>query len=192
MKTLAIIPARAGSKRLPGKNREKVGGVELWRRAMQCVPRMNCAGFLATDDEAILSEATADPQPLGGLVRLKEELTRDETPMRDVVLAVFYEFVLRTGIRPQFLALLQPTSPLRTTEDVRACLDIAERTGCDSVVSVTAKPGHIYERNGAVYVFRYPRCEVGGWTQFYVMPPERSIDIDTAEELAEARRLCGS
>jgi CMP-N-acetylneuraminic acid synthetase len=52
-----------------------------------------------------------------------------------------------------------------------------------------------YEHNGAIYISKTELVQrgeiVGGWTQFYVMPPERSIDIDTPEDLAEARRLAG-
>jgi CMP-N-acetylneuraminic acid synthetase len=50
-----------------------------------------------------------------------------------------------------------------------------------------------YEHNGAVYVtspYLVARGEiVGGLTGFYVMPPERSIDIDTQEDLDRAREI---
>jgi CMP-N-acetylneuraminic acid synthetase len=191
MKSLCIIPARAGSKRLPGKNRETVGGVVLWRRATHCIPD-DCQAIVATDDHEILVEIDKHPSPLFGRIIVPAVLAADAIPMRDVVQFVCEEAGRFIGRDWTHVVLLQPTSPLRRMQDVEDCLRIAERTGCDSVVSVTAKPGHIYERNGAVYVFRYPRCEVGGWTQFYVMPAERSVDIDTAEDLAEARRIAGA
>lgn len=195
MKVLAIIPARSGSVRLPGKNRELVGGIPLWRRAVDCAKDAHCSEVaLVTDDEIIQSDAKG----LG--IRILEEpadLADAPTPMASVLL-----WTLPRMNSCDAVVLLQPTSPLRNADDVVACLRILKNSGCDSVVSVTASCLRIperkfpmYERNGAVYASRpdvIRRGEVvGGWTQFYVMPPDRSADVDTAEDLQLARTYAG-
>lgn len=217
MKSLAIIPARAGSKRLPGKNRELVGGIPLWRRALDCAHAAHCNEIvLVTDDAVIIGEARAVAESIPFRVLTEpEDVASDETPMIRVV-----QLALQNAQPCDAVVLLQPTSPLRTADDVAACLSIYQRSGCDAVVSVTARhrmvapqlvgiEGHgwlpvsaspaelrTYERNGAVYVSNpalVRRGEfIGGWTQFYVMPPERSVDVDTAGDLEWARRMEGS
>jgi len=95
------------------------------------------------------------------------------------------------------VALLQPTSPFRDVYDLSKCIGILEANEeHDSVVSVTYDLAtKSYKRNGAIYLTRWELAArgelMGGWTQFYVMPPERSLDIDTPEDLAEARRIAG-
>lgn len=189
MNVLAIIPARAGSKRLPGKNRETVGGVPLWRRAVDCAKDAHATEtVLVTDDEIIRDEA----KRLG--IRVFDEppdVADDATSMASVLIWTLPRFTATFDA----IVLLQPTSPLRTADDVLACLRIFQNSGCDSVVSVSDVGEHRYERNGAVYVTRPSVIRGGavtaGWTQLYVMPPERSVDVDTAEDLAEARKHGG-
>jgi len=118
------------------------------------------------------------------------EIAGDTVPMREVLM-----FAVPRCEATDAVVLLQPTSPLRTADDVGECFRIWKLSGCDSVVSLRDAGEHRYERNGAVYITRPSLVRkgeiVGGWTQFYVMPPERSVDVDTAEDLAEARRFAG-
>lgn len=189
MNIIAIIPARAGSKRVPGKNREPVGRVPMWQRAVQCAIDAHIQSVcVITDDEAIAEHAAKIPKVR--VLNEPPELAADDVPMRDVLMYA----VPRMG-QADAVCLLQPTSPLRTCDDVGECIRIMKLTACDSVVSVVAREGHRYERNGAVYLTKFKLALHGvsaeGWTQFYVMPAERSVDVDTAEDLAEARRLAG-
>lgn len=198
MSILTIIPARSGSKRLPGKNWEKVGGKTLVDRAIHC--GNDAMVDVRRDQVFVVTDKPLAPAVccIGGPARYvaePEELATDDASMASVV--AWFCAKLAAVERPtDAVMLLQPTSPLRTVGDVLSCRSIFERSGCDSVVSVTydlATKG--YRRNGAIYLTRWELAARGelmaGWTQFYVMPPERSIDINTAEDLAEARRIAG-
>lgn len=210
MTTLALIPARAGSKGLPGKNLRELQGQPLIahsvRHALDAgVDRV----VVSTEDGAI-----ADAARLAGaevpFVR-PAPLASDEASSLDVILHAADTLSLGPEC---VLVLLQPTSPLRTGADIRACVDLHERSG-RSVVSVTehGKPlawlyelgaegaltpafpelGEVARRqdaramyypNGAVYVWtveriRAERTSLPADTLGYVMPAERSVDIDT-------------
>ncbi|URK88665.1 hypothetical protein LP421_16905 [Rhizobium sp. RCAM05350] len=113
------------------------------------------------------------------------------------------------------VVVLQPTSPLRTAEDIRICVDMHRETG-KPVVSVTAAKPWIFTKtgdsvtpafdfatrrqdadyvspNGAIYVFsaEYARSGRQWWLDAapYLMPAERSIDIDTPTDLVIAKAL---
>src|SRR6185369_2921773 len=63
------------------------------------------------------------------------ELARDDTPGPDPLLHAI-DALERDGYRPDWIMMLQPTSPLRTGEDIREVCETAARTGADVVVSV--------------------------------------------------------
>lgn len=128
LRTVAFVPARGGSKGLAGKNLAKIAGASLVRRAVEVA---YAAGLdevvVSSDDDDILAEARG----CGALaVRRDPSLAADDTP----TIEVLQDFVVR---RPEVevLVLLQPTSPLRAPQDVRACLDALD--GADRVVTVT-------------------------------------------------------
>lgn len=113
------------------------------------------------------------------------------------------------GVVPDYVMLLQPTSPLRTAADIDACVSIAREADAPAVVSVSSMKPHpylamrladdgtlervidvseapppLYAPNGAVYLNRLAllRAEhtfVPSGSLGYVMPSERSLDVDT-------------
>lgn len=216
---LALIPARGGSKGLPGKNILPVGGRPLigWTIAAARGSRHVDRVLLSSDDDAIIAAARACGCDVP--FRRPAELSTDTAPMIDVVLHAIdavpdYEIVV----------LLQPTSPLRTAADIDAACELLERNGapaCVSVSPVEQSPywmyrltdagrmaplleapqvtrrqdlPEVYTLNGAVYVadaswLRQHRTFVTADTVAHVMPPERSIDIDTAADLEAFQRI---
>ncbi len=135
---LGLIPARGGSKGLPGKNLRLLAGKSLLAhavlaaRASAVIDRL----VLSTDDEAI-AQAGRD---LGVDVPFLRpaELASDAAGMLGVV-----QHALRCtpGLDAvEWVATLQPTSPLRTPSHIRAALELARDTGADSVVGVVALP----------------------------------------------------
>lgn len=128
---LAVIPARAGSKGLPGKNLADLGGQPLigWTiaaaRGALCVGRV----VVSTDGAEIIAAA----QALGAEVPFRRDaaLATDTASTLDVVLDVLdrlpgYDYV----------AVLQPTSPLRTAAHIDAAFAQMQAAGAASVVSV--------------------------------------------------------
>jgi CMP-N,N'-diacetyllegionaminic acid synthase len=133
---LAVVPARGGSKGLPGKNLRPLAGLSLLGHAVRVVER--CASVddtvVSTDDDAIAAEA----QALGAhVLRRPAALARDETPMWPVLQHALAE-VDPDGSRYSALVLVDPTSPLRLPEDVERALELLRsRPDADGVVSVS-------------------------------------------------------
>lgn len=136
---LAIVPARGGSKGIPGKNLSVVGGMTLVARAVRCAleTALFDAVVVSTDDEAIAKEGLA----AGALVPFLRPaaLSTDEAPVVDAVRHVLSEL---EQDRPRFdlVALLEPTSPLRTVEVVRDVVAAAEQSLADAGFSVSRVP----------------------------------------------------
>jgi CMP-N-acetylneuraminic acid synthetase len=134
MEALGLIPARGGSRGIPGKNLALLGGRSLlaW----------TCEQALASDRLAHRAVSTDSPEIAAaarelGVQVIKRPLTlaADETPMLDVVRHALDQ---TPGVDP--VVLLQPTSPLRRSSDIDGALELWEQTGADSVVSVVRVP----------------------------------------------------
>lgn len=126
---LCTINARGGSKGIPGKNLRELAGLPLiaWTIREALASAHLDRVIVSSDDEAILAAARAHGAETP-FVR-PGELARDDTPGVDPVLHAI-EAVRQAGDVPyDYVVLLQPTSPLRTVEDVDGaiarCLDNA-------------------------------------------------------------------
>lgn len=213
-RVLAIIPARGGSKGLPGKNIQLVHDRPLlaWTVDAALASSAIDRAVLSSDDDAIMAIARG----LGCDVpfRRPDSLATDTATSLDVALHALDQL-------PGFdvIVLLQPTSPLRTAADIDAAcglLAASRATSCVSVAPVEQSPYWMYTLrddltldplltlpeavtrrqdlppvfalNGAVYVaevsaLRRHRTFITPQTVAYVMPIERSIDIDTRADL---------
>jgi CMP-N-acetylneuraminic acid synthetase len=189
VRTLGLVPARAGSTRVPRKNLAKLGGKTLVRRALETSVAAACFAtvVLSSDDDEILAEAY-------GLdivaLRRPPELATATARAADVVRHAVNE--LERGERFDAVAIVQATSPFTAPADVAATVELLERTGAESAVSVVrvdaalhpAKlkrlegdrllpfleddrltPSHelppLWVRNGSVYAFRRDLVERG-------------------------------
>lgn len=219
MMTLGIVPARAGSKRLPDKNLQPIDGLPLVTIAVQCGLDAGLdAVVVSTDSDLVWHEVGCIGGPGVPRIALRTRppaLATDEATSFDVVRDALTWAELNLGVKFDVTVLLQPTSPLREAADVEKALQVYRETGAAAVVSVTSalrsdwlftlghagrlrpadrSPG-VYMPNGAVYVLGAAAVRGGRdwWTVLnaygFVMPPERSIDIDTQADLDEARRL---
>jgi CMP-N,N'-diacetyllegionaminic acid synthase len=136
VRVLGVIPARGGSKGIPGKNLVVVGGRPLIchtfdaARASRTLTRI----VLSTDDEQIAQLGRAEGIEVP-FIR-PAALAADDTPMLDVL----RHAIAAVGSRPEIVVLLQPTSPLRRSEHIDAAVSTLEESGADSVVSVVAVP----------------------------------------------------
>jgi len=218
-RVLALIPARRGSKGLPGKNILPVNGRPLmtWSieaaRGARYVDRV----VLSSEDDAIIALARARGCEVP--FRRPEALATDTAAMIDVVLHAL-------DVLPEHdvVVLLQPTSPLRNASDIDAACERFASSGAPSCVSVcpaaqspywmfrlgtndTLSPiietpvgisrrqdlPLVYVLNGAIYVadvawLRQSRTFLTRETVAYVMPIDRSLDIDTVLDFEVFKR----
>lgn len=168
---LAVIPARAGSKRCPDKNLREFRGRPLleWTIAAARASKHIDHFCVSSENRRILNLAVELGSP--ALAR-PEYLADDAATNEGVLLHTLF------GLMPwyRWAALLQPTSPLRTAADIDATIELAVQDG-DGAVSVREDG----TRNGAVYVVRSAylasRLKLADRTT-YRMPDARSLDID--------------
>jgi len=123
---LAVIPARGGSKGLPGKNIRPLCGLPLIAHSIECarrVPRI-ARTIVSTDSEDIAAIARAH----GGDVPFLRpaELAQDSTPTLPVLVHALDELERRDGQTYASLLLLEPTSPGRLPEDIDAAFRILD------------------------------------------------------------------
>lgn len=120
---LVIIPARGGSKGIPGKNIKPLLGRPLLHYTI------DVARSVAPDSHIILSTDSPEIARVAEDVSLAvpymrpESLAGDTSSTRDAILDVM-EYADRTGIKYDKICLLQPTSPMRTADDVKRCLEL--------------------------------------------------------------------
>ena len=218
---VGVILARGGSKGLPGKNIIDLGGKPLiaWTVAAAQKSRYLDRLILSSDNRAIIAAArkAGCEAPFVRPARL----ATDTASSYDVL----FHALDSLDCSYDYVVLLQPTSPLRTAEDIDACIELCLKRKAPAAVSVcvvvkppqwmyaltadgrlkpilqTKRPSArrqdltpIYALNGAVYVaktawLRRHKTFFGSRTAAHIMPPERSIDIDTKLDLMFARAL---
>lgn len=219
-RVLAVIPARGGSKGLPGKNIRSLAGKPLIAWSIACAHQSSYIDrcIISTDDPVIAQVS----REWGGDVPFLRpvELAQDDTPG---IAPILHALDQVQGY--DLVVLLQPTSPLRLASDIDGCLERLLASGAPACVSVTpadqspywmytlteqgkmepvlpsserdiprqALP-EVYVLNGAVYVaevlwLQRSRTFLTEETVAFVMPRERSVDIDTLDDLELADRL---
>lgn len=114
---LAVIPARAGSKRLPGKNMKSLNGNPM---IFYTIKSAKDSGIfkkicVATDSENIAK--FCEEKGIDAPVLLPESLTADDVSSMDACIYVL-EYLEKKGENYEALFCLQPTSPLRDAEDI--------------------------------------------------------------------------
>lgn len=141
-RVLAIVPARAGSKGIVGKNIRLFNGMPLLAHAVGCARRIPLI------DRVILSTDSAEIADIGRSFGAEVPFIRpaalaaDETPMLDVLHHAVHA-LSDAGWRPDLIVLLQPTAPFRRDEDVGAAIGmLRDDPQADSIVSVERIPGH--------------------------------------------------
>jgi CMP-N,N'-diacetyllegionaminic acid synthase len=143
LRVLALVPARGGSKGVPGKNIRPLARKPLiaWTIDAALEARSLDRVVVTTDDREIADISLACGAEVPFLRPPK--FAQDDTPMLDVVQHAVRELD-RSGYHVDVVMLLQPTSPLRTSEHIEeACRRFASYPEADSLVSCISVP-HIF------------------------------------------------
>jgi CMP-N,N'-diacetyllegionaminic acid synthase len=210
---MVIVPARGGSKRLPGKNLLEIGGKSLFVRIDDVVSQANLGAqiFLTTDDRSM----AAAGERLGWVVPFlrPDELATDNATTTDAILHLLDWHLAQAKKDPQIVMVLQPTSPYRRAESlINAVERLRIDPSIDSVVGMCAihRPIHgvfvideestavsvaegdsrspFYVSNGALFAirttaFRREKSLYAGRMVPLVMDQKQSQDIDTEDDL---------
>ncbi|MBJ7880572.1 acylneuraminate cytidylyltransferase family protein [Gelidibacter salicanalis] len=139
MKILGLIPARGGSKSVPGKNIKLLGGKPLIQYTFDVAKQVKGITrlILSSDDDDIISVA----KKMGLEVPFKrpKELGQDQTPTI-VVIQHALQYFSTQNIYFDAVCLLQVTSPFKTTSFIRDAITKFKSANCDSLVSVSKIP----------------------------------------------------
>lgn len=140
---LAVIPARGGSKRIPGKNLSKIGNETLLSLAIKAAKKSEFIEHISvsTDSKDIADEA----EKFGVQVpwMRPEKLSDDKAKTVDVMIHELKMFRENHHYDPEFIVLLEPTAPLRSASLLDKAIEKFVDSDADSLISVN-KIRHIY------------------------------------------------
>jgi len=137
---IAIIPARGGSKGLPGKNTKCLNGIPLICHSIQAALKAKSISrvVVSTDDDKIANIAKECGAEVPFIRPL--ELARDNSMVMDAYFYTVDRLAKESNeVIESFVALL-PTVPLRLPEDIDNTVSVFVRKKADSVISVTEAP----------------------------------------------------
>ena len=151
MKTIAIIPARGGSKGIPGKNILEICGKPLIdysiESALKCVNISEI--WVSSDDDKILKIARKFKKVL--IHQRESKIAKDNSSVVDTIKAILAEYTQENI--PDAIMLLQPTSPIRESKQIDEAISLLEvNTNMQSLISVCpmddVHPARMYWKNG--------------------------------------------
>jgi N-acylneuraminate cytidylyltransferase len=218
--SLVVIPARGGSKAIPGKNLKMVQGLSLIARAVTAarLARSVARVVVSTDDAAI---AAAAHQGGAEIVVRPAALASDEAGSEAALLHAIDTLSASGAELPEFLVFVQCTSPFVTPADIDGTIATLIRENADSAFTAIATHAFLWRQSpdgtiginhdprqrlrrqerspeffetGAVYAmrlagFREARHRFFGKTVAFAVPHLRALEIDSPDDLAEARLI---
>ncbi len=223
---LGIIPARAGSKRIPNKNTQLVGGKPLVAWAIEAAIASKYVDLcvVSTDSAEVKDISTQYPQLMA--IQRPAEISQDNSPAIDYVRHAVEFIESQSGHVVDLVVIIQPTSPFTRGVDIDKTIDLLRDSQYSSAVSVVEldhaiQPAKIkvmladgrlnayiekennrmaahelprlFIRNGSVYASKRSVIDehkvIDENCVGYIMPRERSIDINDPMDLEFARFL---
>ena len=204
-----IIPARGGSKGVPGKNIKKLAGKPLLAHSIEQAKGAESIGdvFVSTDDEKI-AEVAYD---YGAEVISRPTELSDDSASSEAALHHALRYISTNYGKPSLVGFLQCTSPIRTAEDIEGAVATVIQKEADSLLSVVPNHRFVwadgpdgprslnfdytnrprrqdmepqYVENGSIYIFKPWVLEeydnrLGGKVALYVMEEHATFEIDT-------------
>ena len=142
LSVLAVVPARGGSKSIPRKNLQPVGGISLVGRAGRLASSLACidAAVISTDDDEIRAEAVK--HGLDAPFVRPAEFASDTAKSVDMWRHAWLACEAHYGRRFDVSVLLEPTSPLRRDDDVLRTLAALEDGNRAAAATVSPTPAH--------------------------------------------------
>lgn len=228
MKIICIIPARGGSKGIPKKNIIDVRGKPLIAYSIEPAIEAMELGLI---DKVIVSTDSIEIADISKNYGAEIPFLRPDDISGDKAKSIEFiehalSFYKNLGINYDAVLLLQPTSPLRTLEDLISALKLFIESNNDSLISAyeeeyindlviyklsedgkTSIPvnqlhnkgvrrqehGSLYVRNGCIYISSTELISkgyvIGAAPLMYTMDKNKSVNVDTLEDLELLRKL---
>lgn len=141
---LAVIPSRAGSKRIPNKNIRNFCGKPLIAYAIKQARATPFVGRVIVDTDS--PEIAAIAKKYGAEVPFLRaaDLATDTASINDALLRLLARLKKEEGYEPLYVLLLQTTSPLRELGDIEACWNLMQKTKADTVLTVSPTHPRLY------------------------------------------------
>ena len=223
MKNIAIVTARSGSKGLPDKNIKLLNGIPLLAYSIKAAYDSGCFQKIFVSTDSVKYAQIAEKYGADASFLRSSNNSSDTAGSWDVVREVIERFEER-GEYFDNIMLLQPTSPLRTADDIKNSFKLMEEKKADGIVGVTevdhsplwcnTLPDSLsmdsfrnekycdlprqmlpkyYRINGAIYLVTRDEIRSADLLKencyAYVMPMDRSIDIDTELDFIIAEHM---
>jgi CMP-N-acetylneuraminic acid synthetase len=139
---IGIITARGGSKGIPGKNIRMLAGKPLIAWSIQAARESErLVRIIVSTDSPEIADVAKEWGAEIPFTR-PSELSKDDSSHISVVEHAIHWLEENEGTLPECVMLLQPTSPLRTAEDIQEAADIIFRKDAPALVSVTEARHH--------------------------------------------------
>ena len=188
IKVVAFIGVKEHSQRLKGKNKKEFCGkpLFLWsvEQALQC--KFIEEVIVATDDrevENIMTPYCKENHKLK-IIILPKNLTQPNSLIENTILYCFRDYSADT-----IIILLQPTSPLRTIEDIKVCYNYFTQSKIENLVPAYRVDEFNFKLYGTIFICRLANLILNkrfiGNRRFlnvYLTPKERTSDIDIASD----------
>ncbi len=146
LNVVAVIPARGGSKGIPGKNIKLFHGVPLLAHSIRAARAVGAIDkvVVSTDDKGI-AEVALNEQ--AAVVMRPDEISGDFSSSEDALLHVLEELAKNEGYRPDILVFLQCTSPLTASQDIGGAIEQLIKEDADSLFTATPFHYFLWEEN---------------------------------------------
>lgn len=135
MTTLAIIPARGGSKRLPGKNLAALGGAPLIAWTITAARDAGLSRVIVSTDDPAISAISREWGADVPFMR-PSDLAGDTVSTLAVVRHTLDMLQAIEGVRPEVVTILPPSAPFRSGDHIRASVQMLRTSGVASVVGI--------------------------------------------------------
>ena len=171
---LCIIPARGKSKRIPGKNIRPFAGKPLVAHTILQARKLSFVDRIVVDTDSPKIAAVAKKYGAEVPFLRSARLATDVATITDAVLHLLARLEKAEGYKPDYVLLLQTTSPLREVRDIQKCWQRMKRGGEDAVVTVARTHPQLFvmDKKGTIVrankrVVRSPNMQ--SWPTSYLL-----------------------
>ncbi|OGF24377.1 hypothetical protein A3H66_01660 [Candidatus Falkowbacteria bacterium RIFCSPLOWO2_02_FULL_45_21] len=189
-KILAYIPARAGSKRIPNKNIKNFLGRPLIAYTIRQARACDFVDRIMVDTDSAKIAAISRKYGAEAPWLRPPDLAADQANIRDALIYFLTKLENQENYAPDYILILQTTSPLRELKDIEACWRLIKKGGASTVLTVCpTHPRLYYLDNGQNIILANGRenqsTNIQAWRPAYILNGCFAYIVKTAAFLKE-------